>query len=69
MDSNVILENAVGKKAEEEILPLQPGGVPNTFPDLTDLVEQFHFQPSTTLKVGIDQLVAWYFNEFNASLA
>ena len=69
MDYIAALKSALGKTALKQLLPLQPGDVPDTFVDLADLVEQFHYQPSTTVKFGIKRFVAWYVNEFNTSVA
>jgi len=60
MDYIAAIENALGKTATKELLPLQPGDVPDTFADVSDLVEQFHYQPKTTVKDGIQQFVNWY---------
>ena len=54
------LENALGQKAEKELLPLQPGDVPDTYADVQSLVEEIGYQPKTTLKEGIDKFVTWY---------
>jgi UDP-glucuronate 4-epimerase len=54
------LEGSLGKKAKKELLPLQPGDVPDTFADVDDLVEQFSYKPSTSVKQGIDNFVVWY---------
>ncbi|MDR7306055.1 NAD-dependent epimerase [Rhodoferax saidenbachensis] len=54
------LEKALGKKAEMELLPLQPGDVPDTSADVTDLVEQFHYKPVTSIEHGITKFVDWY---------
>jgi UDP-glucuronate 4-epimerase len=64
MDYIGALESALGKKAEMELLPLQAGDVPDTFANVDDLVEQFGYQPSTTVETGISQFVAWYRNYF-----
>jgi UDP-glucuronate 4-epimerase len=69
MDYIDALENALGKTAQKQLLPLQAGDVPDTFADVTDLVEQFNYQPRTTVKDGIKRFVAWYVIEFNTSLA
>jgi len=53
------LENALGKKAEKVLLPLQPGDVPDTFADIQSLVDDIGYQPSTPLEEGISQFVAW----------
>ena len=68
MDYIAALENALGKTAQKQLLPLQAGDVPDTFADVTDLVEQVHYQPSTTVEVGIKRFVSWYVNEFNSEL-
>ena len=68
MDYIAALENALGKTAEKQFLPLQAGDVPHTYADVADLVKQFHYQPATTVEDGIKRFVAWYVNEFNTSL-
>lgn len=65
MDYIGALENALGKKAHKELLPLQPGDVPDTFANVDDLVEQFHYKPTTTVKDGIEHFVAWYREYFH----
>ena len=64
MDYIGALEKALGKKAAMELLPLQAGDVPDTYADVKDLVEQFHYRPSTTVEVGIARFVAWYRDYF-----
>ena len=54
------LENALGVKAKKELLPLQPGDVPDTYADVQSLVDDIGYQPSTTLEEGIARFVAWY---------
>jgi UDP-glucuronate 4-epimerase len=65
MDYIAALEKALGKKAGMEMLPLQPGDVPDTYADVTDLVEQFHYKPATPVDQGVAHFVAWYRNYFN----
>jgi UDP-glucuronate 4-epimerase len=60
MDFIATLENALGKNAEMEMLPLQPGDVPDTYADITDLVEQFGWKPATSLEQGVSNFVDWY---------
>ena len=64
MDYIAALEKALGKKAVMDMLPLQPGDVPDTYADVTDLVEQFHYKPATPLDQGVANFVAWYRNYF-----
>ena len=64
MDDIAALEKALDKKAKMEPLPLQPGDVPDTFADVTDLVEQFGYKPATPVEEGIACFVAWYRDYF-----
>ena len=54
------LEKALGKTAEKNFLPLQPGDVPETYADIDDLSDATGFTPSTSIEDGIDRFVAWY---------
>ena len=60
MDYIAALEKALGKVAEKEMLPLQPGDVPDTYADVNDLVEQFDYKPSTSVDDGIAKFAEWY---------
>ncbi len=60
------IEKALGMKADMEMLPLQPGDVPATYADVTDLVEQFEYKPATPVEQGVANFVAWYRNNFKA---
>lgn len=60
MDYIAAIENALGKKAEVQYLPLQDGDVPNTYADVGDLVAQFNYKPSTPVEAGIARFVDWY---------
>jgi UDP-glucuronate 4-epimerase len=64
MDYIGAIEKALGKTAIKELLPIQSGDVPDTFADVSDLVEQFNYQPATTVKDGIQQFVSWYSNYY-----
>lgn len=54
------LETALGRKAEKEFLPLQPGDVPNTFADVSDLAGQLGYRPDTPVAEGVRRFVDWY---------
>lgn len=60
MDYISAIEQAIGKKATIEFLPLQPGDVPDTFADVDDLVKQFNYRPTTSVQDGIQKFVEWY---------
>jgi UDP-glucuronate 4-epimerase len=64
MDYISALEKALGKKAQTELLPLQAGDVPDTYANVDDLVEQFHYKPTTTVEEGIARFVSWYRDYF-----
>jgi UDP-glucuronate 4-epimerase len=66
MDYIAALESALNTKAQMKMLPLQVGDVPDTYADVTDLVEQFNYKPSTSVRHGIAQFVAWYRSYYNA---
>ena len=60
MDYISALEEALGKEAKKEFLPIQPGDVPDTYADVTDLVEQFGYKPATPVKEGIANFAKWF---------
>ena len=55
-----VLEDCLGTKAEKNLLPLQPGDVPDTFADVSDLVRDVGYQPATSVEEGVSRFVAWY---------
>ncbi len=54
------LESALGKTARKEMLPLQPGDVPDTYADVDNLMEDFEFKPGADLRVGVGRFVEWF---------
>ena len=54
------LENAIGKTAQKEFLPMQAGDVKATYADTRALEAWVGFKPSTPLKVGVEKFVDWY---------
>jgi len=60
MDFIEALEKKIGKKAKKNMLPIQPGDVPSTYADVTDLIEDLGYKPKTSIQEGIDQFVDWY---------
>lgn len=59
------LEKALGKTAEKEFLPMQPGDVYQTYADVTPLIEKFGFKPSTSIEDGLERFVRWYKSYYN----
>jgi UDP-glucuronate 4-epimerase len=60
MDYISALEEALGKEAKKEFLPIQPGDVPDTYADVTDLVEEFGYKPAIPVKDGIANFAKWF---------
>lgn len=54
------LEEALGRKAIRELLPMQPGDVPDTFADASELERAVGYRPSTPVREGVARFVAWY---------
>jgi UDP-glucuronate 4-epimerase len=54
------VEDAVGREAIKQYLPLQPGDVPDTFADVSELSAAVGYQPSTPVRDGVRAFVAWY---------
>ena len=54
------LEQCLGIKAEKELLPLQPGDVPDTYANVNDLVSDFGYKPATSVEEGVASFVRWY---------
>ena len=54
------LEKSLGRKAELQLLPMQPGDVPSTMADVTELEHAVGFRPATSVEEGIARFVAWY---------
>jgi UDP-glucuronate 4-epimerase len=61
-----VLEDALGIRAEIDFQPLQTGDVPETSADITETQDNLGFEPSTTIDVGLPQLVAWYKDYYGA---
>jgi UDP-glucuronate 4-epimerase len=55
-----VLEEALGKKAEKNLLPLQPGDVLETCADVDELIRDVGFKPSTPIEEGLPKFVEWY---------
>ena len=62
-----VLQDCLGKKAELNLLPLQPGDVPDTYADVTDLVNDVGYKPDTSVEEGIANFVKWYLDFYSAS--
>lgn len=65
LDFVTAIEDALGIKAEKELLPMQPGDVAQTYANVDDLVEAVDYRPQTPLEHGVNEFIAWY-REYNA---
>lgn len=54
------LEKCLGRKAERDLMPIQPGDVPETYADVDDLMRDVDFRPATPVETGIRNFVTWY---------
>lgn len=63
-----IIERKLGKTAEKNWLPMQPGDVPVTSADTRDLERETGFRPGTTLEVGVSAFVDWYLDYYGVNL-
>ena len=55
-----LIEQTLGKKAEINYLPLQPGDVPDTCADVDDLMKDVGYRPETPVETGVKNFVEWY---------
>jgi UDP-glucuronate 4-epimerase len=55
-----VIEQALGKEAQKNFLPMQPGDVPVTYADVDELIKDVGFKPSTSIEEGIGHFVKWY---------
>ncbi len=60
LDFIAVLETALGRTAEKELLPLQPGDVPESAADISAIQRDTGFAPATPISVGVPKFVAWY---------
>jgi UDP-glucuronate 4-epimerase len=62
-----VIEKCLGKKAQKNLLPLQPGDVPDTFADIDDLVRDTGYRPATPIETGVQRFVEWYCDYYKRS--
>lgn len=65
MDFIEAIEINLEKKAIKEYLPMQPGDVSKTWADITDLIKDYDYRPTTSVKEGVTQFVKWYKSYYN----
>jgi UDP-glucuronate 4-epimerase len=55
-----IIESCIGKKAQMNLLPMQPGDVQATYADVDALVKDVDYKPTTSIEDGVANFVEWY---------
>ena len=65
MDFIEALEKKIGKVAKKNMLPIQPGDVPSTYADVSDLIDDLGYKPQTSIQEGINNFVDWYIDFYN----
>ncbi len=65
MDFIKVIEDCLGKKAEKNFLPAQPGDVEATYANVEDLIRDVGFKPSTPVETGVKRFVQWYRSYYN----
>ena len=59
-----LIEKRLDKKAIRELLPLQPGDVPDTYADVKDLIKDVNYKPETPIEKGINSFIDWYLSYY-----
>ncbi|MCK5170430.1 MAG: NAD-dependent epimerase [Bacteroidales bacterium] len=54
------IEKALNKKAERNLMPIQPGDVEKTWADVTDLIDDLGYKPATDINYGVNEFIKWY---------
>jgi len=54
------LEISLGREADKEFLPIQPGDVPDTYADVTNLITDFDYRPATSIEMGVANFANWF---------
>lgn len=60
MDYISVLEKCLGKEAKKEYLPMQPGDVYETYADVSELMKDYDFKPSTSIEEGLSKFAEWF---------
>ncbi len=64
MDYIGAIEKRLGTEAEKNLLPLQPGDVPDTYADTSDLANDVGYQPATPVEEGVARFIDWYLDYY-----
>ncbi|HEV7633262.1 MAG TPA: NAD-dependent epimerase [Steroidobacteraceae bacterium] len=61
-----VIEQVLGRKAQKNLLPLQPGDVPDTYADVQELVRDVGYKPATPIETGVKAFIDWYRDYYQA---
>jgi len=61
-----VIEQVLGRKAQKNLLPLQPGDVPDTFADVQELIRDVGYKPATPIETGVKAFIDWYRDYYQA---
>lgn len=64
-----VIEECIGKKAIKNLLPLQPGDVPDTYADVEALIDDTGYKPATSVEDGVARFVEWFVDYYNVDLS
>ncbi|MDA9888896.1 NAD-dependent epimerase [Flavobacteriaceae bacterium] len=67
MDFITAIEKKIGKTVKKNFMEIQPGDVPQTFADVTDLERDFNYKPNTSIDFGISKFIDWYKDYYGIS--
>ena len=67
LDFIAVLERLLGRPARKELLPMQPGDVPESFADIEASRRDLGFDPQTTIEAGLARFVEWYRHYHNVN--
>jgi UDP-glucuronate 4-epimerase len=62
-----VIEECLGRKADKNFLPMQPGDVPDTYADVDALMKDVNFKPDTPIEEGVASFVEWYCNYYKVN--
>jgi UDP-glucuronate 4-epimerase len=62
-----VLEACLGRRAERNMLPMQPGDLPDTWADVEALAREVGYRPATPLEVGVKKFVEWYLEYYRST--
>ena len=64
MEFIALIEKNLGKKANINLMPIQPGDVPETYADISNSTKKLGYIPTTNIETGIKKFINWYKNYY-----